>query len=181
MKMIRLCQGIFILSTMMIVGCFEDNKNKVAAMELTREHECAHDGMILVDYIGPKAQLVWKDGKRTFYCEAREAFNEWLDPIQNKRIAGFFVQDFSDISWGSYTDKWISADQAIFVIDSKKEGAMGLSYVPFSQQENAIKFHKENGGEILKTAAINQEVLMASNSKLKKRLGCKCKHRKKQA
>ena len=125
--------------------------------------------MIIVNYNGPKAQIIWKDGKRSFYCEVREAFYEYLDKVRGKQILFFYVQDFSNIEWGSYVDKWILASDAFYVIDSKKDGAMGLTYVPFSDYAFASKFLNLYGGKIVKFCDINSDVLSSSSRLLKNR------------
>lgn len=132
------------------------------AIPLTREHVCALDGMILMDHAGPKAQIIWKDGKRTFYCDVREAFTVWLDPIQQKRINQFFIQNFDSLEWGAHTGNWINAKAAYFVIDSRKRGAMGLSYVPFSKKSEAETFQKKEGGKVVTFDEMTATVLEES-------------------
>ena len=136
---------------------------------LSRSEICASDSMIIVNYNGPKAQIVWKDGKRSFYCEVREAFYDSLDRVRGKQILAFYVQDFSNIEWGSYTDKWILASDAFYVIDSDKDGAMGLTYVPFSNHDFANKFFNLYGGKIVKFSDIDVNILAVSSNLLKNR------------
>lgn len=137
---------------------------------LTKKEMCASDSMIIVNYNGPKAQILWKNGSRSFYCEVREAFYESLDKIKKKQILAFYVQDFSDIEWGSYVDKWILASEAFYVIDSKKDGAMGLTYVPFSRYNSASEFFNLYGGEIIEFNAIDTNILSRSSKLLKNRI-----------
>lgn len=151
------------------------NKNKntvdnITPQNINKTHVCSCDSMILMDYNGPKAQIIWSDKTRSYYCEVREIFYEVNDKTKNKRIKKIFVQDFSNLEWGSYNDKWIDAKIAYYVIDSKKDGAMGVTYVPFLNIEAANKFTQENEGKILKFEQIDNNVLMLSNELLKKRL-----------
>jgi thiamine biosynthesis lipoprotein len=129
---------------------------------LTGEEVCASDGMILRDYDGPKAQILWSDGRRTFYCEAREAFAEWLDRIRRKRILEFYVQDFADRPWDHYTAHWVRAEDAIFVIESRKHGAMGSSFVSFLDPADADVFRGEHGGRALRLSEITSDVYASS-------------------
>ncbi len=137
---------------------------------LNKEHMCASDAMIILNYHGPKGQILWKNGSRSFYCEVREAFYDKFDMVNSKRIKAFFVQDFSGLEWGSYADKWILANDAYYVIDSKKDGAMGLTYVPFSDLKCAENFLKMYGGILLKFSEINLNTLSSSSILLKDRL-----------
>jgi len=147
----------------------KDNIN-MEPVALDRSQMCASDAMIIINYHGPKAQILWKDGSRSFYCEVREAFYESLDQIKSKRIKAFFVQDFSKLEWGSYSDKWMIAGDAYYVIDSSKDGAMGLTYVPFSELESAEQFFALYGGKLLKFNEIDSNILATSSELLKNRM-----------
>lgn len=144
--------------------------NIVIPHNLSKNEICASDSMIIVNYNGPKAQVLWKNGKRSFYCEVRESFYDVLDKVKEKQVLAFYVQDFSNIEWGSYFDKWILASEAVYVIDSSKDGAMGLTYVPFSDYNAAVKFFNLYGGKIIKFSDLNLNVLSQSSKLLKDRL-----------
>ncbi len=165
---------LIIISSIIILFTFShytDNSEKdISAINIDKTHICACDSMILIDYNGPKAQIVWTDKNRSYYCEVREIFYEINDTIKNKRIKKIFVQDFSNIKWGSYIDKWIEAEKAYYVVDSKKDGAMGVTYVPFSNIESAKSFMTEYGGKLLKFNQIDKHVLSLSNDILKRRM-----------
>lgn len=147
-----------------------NDKIDVSPLNLNKNHICASDNMIIINYNGPKAQILWNDNSRSFYCEVKEAFYDNLDKIKRKNIKAFYVQDFSDLKWGSYLDKWILAKDAYYVIDSNKDGAMGITYVPFSNFDFANAFLKENGGKLIKFDDITFEVLFNSSKLLKNRL-----------
>jgi len=149
---------------------FQKENIDIKPINLNKNHMCASDAMIILNYNGPKAQILWKDGSRSFYCEAREAFYELLDKVQSKRILACYVQDFSNLKWGSYIDKWILANDAYYVVDSNKDGAMGLTYVPFSNLDSAKKFHDIHGGDLLKFNEINDKTLSKSAELLKSRM-----------
>lgn len=149
---------------------FKSSDEDVYPVNLNKSHICACDGMILINYNGPKAQILWKDGSRSFYCEVKEAFYDYLDSIKSKRIKAFFVQDFSYLDWGSYIDKWILAKEVVYVIDSSKDGAMGITYVPFSKLDYANKFFLLYGGKMVKFDEIDLNILSISSALLKNRL-----------
>jgi len=107
---------LVILFYLFVSVCFSKSVKSIFPENLDRSHSCASDGMVIIDYKGPKAQILWKNGNRTFYCEVREAFFEKFDVIKKKQIIAVFVQDFSFLEWGSYKDKWILADDAFYVI-----------------------------------------------------------------
>ncbi len=162
---------VLILFFILFYYFFLDKKNDIIVPHnLTKDEICVSDSMIVVNYNGPKAQILWKNGKRSFYCEVREGFYDIFDKVKEKQVLAFYVQDFSNIEWGSYIDKWILASEAIYVIDSIKDGAMGLTYVPFSDYESAVKFLNLYGGKIIKFSDLNLNVLSQSSKLLKDRL-----------
>jgi thiamine biosynthesis lipoprotein len=93
-----------------------------------------------------------------------------LDRIQRKRILEFYVQDFADRPWGSYSDHWIRAQGAIFVIESKQHGAMGSSFVSFLDPADADAFLVEHGGRQLRLPNITSDVYAASQQTQLERL-----------
>lgn len=167
MRYIFLCLILFVFCFFIYKSQYK--KIEIKPINLNKNHICESDDMIIINYHGPKAQIIWKDGSRSFYCEVREAFYESLDKVKNKFILAFYVQDFSNLEWGSYEDKWALAENLYYIIDSSKLGAMGLSYVPFSNLENAKKFLNENGGNLLLFNEINENTLIKSAEILEKK------------
>lgn len=169
MKKIILILILIVLSTLIMYKNSKKN-DIISPINLNKNNICACDSMILLDYNGPKAQIIWKDGTRSYYCEVREIFYEINDKIKKKQIKKIFVQNFSDLNWGSYIDKWMEAENAYYVIDSNKDGAMGVTYVPFNSSDHAKKFIQNNGGKLLTFNEIDKKVLETSNDLLKKRM-----------
>lgn len=162
--------SFFIVCFCFLFFFLKKNDLDIKSVNLNKSQMCASDAMVIIDYKGPKAQILWKNGTRSFYCEAREAFYELTNNLKSRQIKEFFVQDFSGLDWGSYIDKWILAKNSYYVIDSRKDGAMGVTYVPFSDIIFADEFLRLNGGKLLKFEEINLGVLAISNDLLKNRI-----------
>jgi copper chaperone NosL len=155
--------SVLALSASLSLSCDGTKTQQVAEpIELTQEATCDADGMMIMEFDGPKAQILWENGERSFFCEAREAFEFWTNPIQRNRIRAFYLQDFGGVGWGSYPDRWILAQDATFVIGSKKLGAMGISYVSFAKPSDARIFQLEHGGRSLLLEEITPEVFESS-------------------
>lgn len=168
-KKIYFLSAILILAiTLIIIKNYKSEK--LTPLNLNNAHVCANDSMIIIDYKGPKAQIIWKDKSRSYYCEVREAFYESTNITTQKNILYFFVQDFSNVEWESYTDRWMLAEKAYYIIDSKMDGAMGLTYVPFSDINSAQTFLNKYGGKLLHYTEINLNVLKNSGLLLKERI-----------
>lgn len=161
---------LFIIIINFIIFFFLQNKFVQKSFNISNFSVCSNDGMFLLDYDGPKAQIIWDNGDVSFFCEPREAFYEFFNNINKKKIKFFFVQDFSKLSWGSYIDNWILAEKSFFVIDSDKNGSMGITYVPFSEYASALSFQAIYGGEVIFFSQISLKSLIKSNELLKNRL-----------
>lgn len=164
-----LCIFLYIFLSALIQSK-KNNYNQINPVNLTKQHVCSNDSMIIINYNGPKAQIIWKDNSISFYCEVREIFYEINNNVKKKIIKKIFVQDFSNVEWGSYIDKWIEATDAYYVVDSIKDGAMGVTYVPFSSISCANTFISKYGGKLLTFNQIDNKILALSNNILKERL-----------
>ncbi len=132
-----------------IAGCSGDDA-PVQALEPTRSSMCALDGMLLLDYPGPKGQILYNDGEREFYCDTVELLSIYLRPEQQKRIRAIFTQDMGKADWKEPRSHWIDAKEAYYVQGSKLHGSMGPTFAAFANKEDAESFIKEHGGKPLR-------------------------------
>ena len=141
-------------------GCEkEPPPHAVAPLTLTRAAESAEDGMILLDYPGPKSQVLKRDGTVDFFCDTVGLLNALHDPDRAPAISRAFVQPFDGREWGSYADGWVEASEPVYVIGSRRMGAMGPTLVPFRERKNAAAFASRHGGKILAFEEITAKVM----------------------
>lgn len=117
------------------------------------------DGMILLDYPGPKGQLFFKNGEPRFFCDTKGLITTLFNPDYKAKIKSAFVQDVGGREWGSYSDRWVDVNKAFLVFDSNKFGAMGPTIVTFSARADADAFVAENGGTVLTLAELDEPKL----------------------
>lgn len=122
----------------------------VQAKEPTRETACALDGMILLDYPGPKGQITYANGDTDFFCDTVELLSIYLKPEQQKRVKGIFTQDMGKATWEDPRDNWIDARTAFYVEGSKRRGSMGPTLASFARVEDAQAFVQKYGGKVLR-------------------------------
>lgn len=130
-------------------GCSK-NEQTTKAVEIDRTTSCSLDGMILMDYPGPKAQIHYDKGEPDFFCDTMEMFSIYLRPEQKKRVKALFTQDMGKTPWEQPTGNWIDAKVAHYVIGSKKMGSMGPTLAAFARIEDAQAFAKQYGGKVLR-------------------------------
>ena len=144
---------MFGMCAFFVLGCepSETPEGATGPQSFDKSTACALDGMLLADYPGPKAQILYAGvPKPEFFCDPLEMFNLYLNPEQKRKVLGVFVQDMSRTSWEQPRDAWIDAKSAFYVVGSKKKGAMGATFGTFSQEADAQKFVAEHGGKVLR-------------------------------
>lgn len=142
----------------LLAGCAPPPPQNIQAAEITGSTYCSLDGMRLGDYPGPKAQIVYTDGKRDFFCDTIEMFSVFFGAGQKQRIAALFVQDMTHADWRKPATRWIDADRAIYVSGSDRRGSMGATLVPFANEEGARMFTAAHGGKVLHFAEVTPDM-----------------------
>jgi copper chaperone NosL len=136
----------------------------IVALEPGGDTACALDGMLLKDFPGPKAQIVYAEGKPDFFCDLMDLFSTVLVPEQKRRVAAMFVQDMGKTGWEHPQGNWIDAKTAIYVAGSKKLGSMGTTFGSFANMQDAQAFMKTEGGKIVRFDQITPELMNASKT-----------------
>jgi copper chaperone NosL len=135
-----------------------------SALEPNGDTACAVDGMLLKDFPGPKAQIIYAEGKPDFFCDLMDLFSMVLSPEQKRKVAAVFVQDMGKTDWDHPQGNWIDAKTAIYVAGSKKPGSMGMTFGSFSKMQDAQSFVKAEGGKIVRFDQITPDLITASKT-----------------
>ena len=153
--------GLAALSVILLVsasGCDKAGK-PVQALEPNRQTTCALDGMSLLDFPGPKAQIHYGDGETDFFCDTMEMFSVYLKPEQQRRITAIFTQDMGQADWKTPKGHWIDAKRAYYVLGSDMPGSMGPTLASFARLSDADAFSKKHGGKVLSFSQITSEMV----------------------
>jgi copper chaperone NosL len=145
------------LAALLLAACSQSTA-PVAAVEPNADTACALDGMTLRDYPGPKAQIVYEDGKRDFFCDTTEMFSMLLKPETRRRVKAAYTQDMAQAEWRHPQGAWIDARGAVYVAGSKLMGSMGPTFAAFAARPAAEAFVKEHGGKIYAFAEVTPEM-----------------------
>jgi len=119
---------------------------------------CDVDGMVLAGHPGPKGQWVQADGKVAWFCDLKEVLAALHDPAREGK-GRWFVQAFDGRPWGSYGDAWVAAEEALYVLDSAAEGAMGPTPVTFRDRGAAEAFRSAKGGRVVGFADLTADTV----------------------
>ena len=128
----------------LLAACGSGNQGggkTVTPLEIDGSSSCALDGMLLADYPGPKAQILYADqAKPAFFCDTMELINQLHAGEQVRAIKGAYVQDMGKADWNQPQGHWIDAKTALYVVGSKRHGSMGPTIASFAQEEDAARF-----------------------------------------
>ncbi|MDO5693740.1 MAG: nitrous oxide reductase accessory protein NosL [Pseudomonadota bacterium] len=155
----RLLLGLLALAGVApLAACSREGEGSSAStgpVEIARDTSCELDGMLLLDYPGPKGQIHYADSPRpVFYCDTVETLNVLLLPEQVRKVSAVYVQDMGKANWDNPQGAWIDARQALYVQGSKRKGSMGPTFATFSQEADAQAFIQEYGGKLLRMSEI---------------------------
>jgi copper chaperone NosL len=143
-----LATGVAALALVLVAGCQNDPGALPAPHEITDSTISVLDGMSLKDYPGPKAQIIYANGQTDFFCDTLGLFSVYLRPEHDNKVRVMYVQDMGTADWQRPLGHWIDAKQAIYVVGSKKLGAMGQTFASFANESDAAKFAKSEGGKL---------------------------------
>ena len=146
------------LTFLSAAGCGSDAHALPPPHEIDETTVSVLDGMSLKDYPGPKAQIVYADGQTDFFCDTLGLFSVFLRPEHDRKIGAMYVQDMAATDWAQPAGHWIDARQAVYVVGSKKLGAMGQTFASFAKQADAERFVKSEGGKIYRFDQISVDM-----------------------
>ncbi len=151
-----------------LAGCgSKDEAVAAQPVQLTREIVDSVDGMILLDYPGPKGQIHYASGKPDFFCDTVGLFSMYLQPEQQKRVRALFVQDMGQTDWKNPSGHWIDAKAAFYVAGSRARGAMGPTLASFAREEDARAFAGREGGKVYRFDEVTPAMVVLDGGVLK--------------
>ncbi|WP_313081083.1 nitrous oxide reductase accessory protein NosL [Pulveribacter sp.] len=143
------------------------SQQALSPLEIDRGTSCELDGMLLADYPGPKAQVVFAgQGKPSFFCDTVEFFNTMLAGEQVRAVSAAWVQDMGQAKWEEPQGHWIDAKGAFYVLGSKRHGSMGPTIASFAQEADATKFAGEYGGKVMRYGDVKPDMVDLSGGAL---------------
>ena len=138
-----------LLAALLLAGCEQSAVTTAQIEELQPGTACSLDGMLLLDYPGPKAQIHYASGETEFFCDTVEMFSMLLRPEQQRKVVAVYTQDMGKADWNKPTGNWIDARTAVYVKDSKLMGSMGPTFAAFAERSAAEAFVKQHGGTLV--------------------------------
>ncbi len=124
--------------TVLILACQPTTKDKDK-----ENYDCQHCGMPSQSYPLWHAKIILASQNNTYwFCSPRCMFSRYHKHMKPTEAKEIWVKDY-------YTQKFISAKTAFFVVNSQILGPMGADLVPFSEQKDAQAFVQEHQGKAI--------------------------------
>lgn len=155
---VRCALALALVAMVLSAGC-GDQAGTVQPREITGDTACALDGMLLVDYPGPKGQIQYELGPPDFFCDTVEMLAIYLRPEQSRRIVGVFTQDMGKADWNQPQGHWIDARAAFYVHGSSRQGSMGPTLASFAREDDAQAFARKYGGKVLRFGEVTLDMV----------------------
>lgn len=154
-----------------VAGCTQGEATApLQPAEVDRNTADAVDGMILLDYPGPKGQILYADGKPDFFCDTVGMFAMFLKPEQQRQVRALFVQDMAQADWNNPVGHWIDAKTAFYVSGSRARGAMGPTLASFAREDAARDFAAKQGGKVLRFDQVTPDMVVLDGGVVKDKM-----------
>jgi len=110
-------------------------------------------GMLLTEHGGPKGQILLRGSDTpVWFSSVRDTINFLRLPEEPKDIGAVYVSDMAKApNWEEPgAENWIAAADAVYVVGSDRQGAMGgAEAVPFGARDAAAAFASQHGGKVV--------------------------------
>ncbi len=177
----RLLGGAGAVLSVTVAGCLGESEPEtdVEPISLDGGRGCDVCGMVIEGGYGPNGQVHYdgdypddRDGP-AHYDSVRELYTDRFAQRQrgNEPIATFLTdyaavdveierRDGDPYVAGTVApETFIEPDDAVFVVESGVQGAMGSELLPFSEESAAAAFVGEHGGEIVESDEVTQTLV----------------------
>lgn len=127
----------------------------VALTEDSVGHYC---NMTILEHTGPKAQIFLSNNPHPiWFSQVRDGIAFIRSPEEHYETVAVYVNDMGKAADWEFPgdDTWIDANEAWFVIESRKTGGMGTpEVIPFGDEQTASVFAAEYGGLVVQLAGV---------------------------
>ncbi|MCF8479701.1 MAG: nitrous oxide reductase accessory protein NosL [Rhodospirillum sp.] len=153
------------LAVVLSLAACDDGQNQAEAPspeEPTREAMTYFGRMILVDHLGPKAQIHLKSQDAPlWFPSVRDAKAFTLLPGEPRDITAIHVTDMAASTDWDHPRVWALAATMLYVIDANVRGGMGApEAVPFGDKEAAERFMANHGGRVVEWDGIPEDYVL---------------------
>jgi len=149
----RALRKLALAGLLVLAACSKQEEAIPAPHAMAAEATGYYCGMLLTEHGGPKGQILLR-GTDTpvWFTSVRDTINFLRLPEEPKDIGAIYVSDMAKApSWEDPGgENWIAAGDAVYVVGSDRQGAMGgAEAVPFGAKDAAAAFASEHGGKVV--------------------------------
>ncbi len=135
---------LFVVVVCLSCGCASKagvTWKEIKPYPIPEKARCPECGMYVKDYENWASQALLKDHTVVFFDDPGDMFIYYQK--HSNEIVKIYIRDY-------YTQEWVDAKKAYYVVDARIPTPMGFGIVPFKSRENAQAFKKDyTAGDIL--------------------------------
>lgn len=146
----KLARTIAAAAAALLLSACDDRSRMLGPVEPPADAICELDGMSIAGHPGPKAQIVYQDGRIDYLCSLAELFELLFGEDGPRGVQATYVQDMGKADWQEPRGHWIDSGSAFYVVGSRARGAMGPAVASFATEQDAKGFASREGGRVLR-------------------------------
>lgn len=124
--------------------------------------ECKACGMVVREQPAPRAQVLYENGERAFFCSIGDMVHYLEVPSSRGAPLQVYVEalDVGEDPRRTTTaeHRWVPASNAHYVLGVAREGVMGRPVLVYATQEEAAEAVKRYGGRSVDLAGLRKEL-----------------------
>lgn len=158
--------GLLALLLPLLAACDDQPTELPPPAKLTYDATGYFCQMVIAEHLGPKGQVfIIGREEPVWFPSVRDTLAFTILPEATADVVGAYVHDMGQAE--DYdrppADAWVEATAARYVIDSAKDGGMGLpEAVPFADEAAARAFAAKHGGRVVPFDGITPDWVFAT-------------------
>ena len=158
----KLLLPLLLMSVLLLAVCGESEPEALAAAQPIEAGDSCHVcGMLITEHPGPKGEaFMEKQSEPLKFCSTMDLFAFLKQPENEAQVSHAYVHDVAAAPWATPDDEaFVLASEAIYVVGHDQRGAMGHTLASFADEADAEAFREEHGGDLLRFAEIDLDLL----------------------
>jgi copper chaperone NosL len=148
-------------------GCSKHETESTSSTATTAEAigtaECGACGMVVREQPAPRAQVVYAEGKRVFFCSIGDLAHYLATPSPDGAPSQVYVEVLApneDPKQKNTSEhRWIPATDAHYVLGVERQGVMGKPALVYVSRQEASAAAARHGGKTLDYSALRRELI----------------------
>lgn len=168
LALVALLAGSLVSVTTLTACSRSDTAKSTAAAEAIGASECRACGMVVREQPAPRAQVVYANGTRSFFCSISDLVRYLEVPTSDGAPAQVYVEaltseeDPQQVNTGEH--RWIPAADAHYVLGVERPSVMGKPALVYASQEESAAAASRHKGRSVNYTELRRELIEGESS-----------------